>query len=225
MTGPFIRCESLTKKYTGRNLTVTALSDINLDIQKGELVLVKGRSGAGKSTLLNLIGGLIRPTSGKVRIGDQAISELDNSSLSRILANRIGIIFQSLNLLPTYDIFENIEIALTPKGLGKKEIEKLAMPWFDQFDLAGKIHSHPEELSVGQQQKVAVIRTLVKDPSVILADEPTASVDEETAKEIIGCLTGLSKEKSVTVMIATHGIVSEGYADSVITLEDGCLKS
>jgi ABC-type lipoprotein export system ATPase subunit len=223
MSKSFIECISLTKQYKGKKQTINAVTDINLQCERGEFILLKGRSGAGKSTLLNLIGGLIIPTSGAVRIEDQIISELDNKSISTLLLNNIGIIFQSFNLLPTYDVYENIEVALTPKGLRDKEIRKLVLPYFEQFQLTDKLHHFPEELSVGQQQKVAIIRTLVKQPSIILADEPTASVDDETAKEILEYLRYLRNEKMVTIIIATHGAVSDTFADRIFTLENGMI--
>jgi ABC-type lipoprotein export system ATPase subunit len=225
MSKSFIECISINKQYKGKKQTINAVTDINLKLELGEFILLKGRSGAGKSTLLNLIGGLIRPTSGTVRIEDQIISELDNNALSNLLLNKIGIIFQSLNLLPTYNIYENIEVALAPKGLDNKDIRKLVLPYFEQFQLTDKLHLFPEELSVGQQQKVAIIRTLVKQPSIILADEPTASVDDETAKEILEYLKQLRNEKKVTVIIATHGAISDTFAERIITIENGQIKN
>lgn len=225
MNKSFIECISLSKQYTGKKQIINAVTNVSLQLEHGEFILLKGRSGAGKSTLLNLIGGLISPTSGSVRIDDQIISELDNKSISNLLLNKIGIIFQSFNLLPTYNIFENIEVSLTPKGLGHKEIEKLVLPYFEQFQLSDKMHLLPEELSTGQQQKVAIIRTLVKQPSIILADEPTASVDNEAAKEILEYLMYLKIEKKVTVIIATHGVISDSFADRIYTLENGYLKN
>jgi ABC-type lipoprotein export system ATPase subunit len=225
MSKSFIECISLNKQYKGKKQTINAVTDINLQLEPGEFILLKGRSGAGKSTLLNLIGGLLRPTSGTVRIEDQIISELDNNSLSNLLLNKIGIIFQSLNLLPTYNIYENIEVALAPKGLGIKDIQNLVLPYFEQFQLADKLHLFPEELSVGQQQKVAIIRTLVKQPSIILADEPTASIDEETAREILQILKQLKNEKNVTVIIATHGAISDTFGDRILSMENGYIKN
>lgn len=225
MSKSLIECVSLSKQYKGKNRTINAVTDINLQVEQGEFILLKGRSGAGKSTLLNLIGGLISPTSGTVRIEDRTINELDNKSLSTLLLNHIGIIFQSFNLLPTYSVYENIEVALAPKGFSNKEIQKLALPYFEQFQLTDKLHLLPEELSVGQQQKVAIIRTLVKQPSIILADEPTASVDDETAREILEYLMSLNKEKKVTVIIATHGAMPDNIADRVITIENGRIKN
>lgn len=223
MSRSYIECKSLSKQYKGKRNTINAVTDIDLQLEKGEFILLKGRSGAGKSTLLNLIGGLISPTSGSIRIEDDIINELDNKSLSNLLLNKVGIIFQSFNLLPTYNIYENIEVALAPKDISRIEIQKLVLPYFEQFHLSDKLQLLPEELSIGQQQKVAIIRTLVKQPSIILADEPTASVDDETAAEILRYLRDLRDEKKVTVILATHGIVSNDIADKIVTLENGYL--
>jgi putative ABC transport system ATP-binding protein len=225
MSKSFIECTSLSKTYNTRRKTINAVTNINLQLEHDEFIIIKGRSGAGKSTLLHLIGGLIKPTSGKIRIGESIINELNNYSLSKLLLDQIGIIFQSLNLLPTYDVYENIEIALTPKSYLNKEIKKIILTLLEQFQLEDKLHMLPSELSVGQQQKVAIIRTLAKQPSVILADEPTGSVDQETAKEILDYLNNLRKEKKATVIIATHGYVPDTYADRIFTMENGYIKN
>ena len=220
-----IECISLGKRYTRNYQIVNAVDDINLSIGKNELIILKGRSGAGKSTLLNLMSGLIKPTHGKVLIDNVCISELPNIELSELLLNKIGIIFQSFNLLPTYTIFENIEIAIVPKGSKQGLSEDIIISLLDQFDLKDKAHLLPSELSVGQQQKVAIIRTLIKQPSIIFADEPTGSVDDETAWEIIGHLLNLKREKQVTLVIATHGNILEKFADRVCTIENGRIKT
>lgn len=225
MSPSIIESISLSKQFKANRRTISAVTDINLQIEHNELVLLKGKSGAGKSTLLNLMCGLIKPTSGSIRIGDKFINELNNYSLSSLLLNHIGIIFQSFNLLPTYNVYENIEVALAPKGLGNKEIKNLIMPLLEKFQLEDKLHMLPSELSVGQQQKVAIIRTLAKQPSVLFADEPTGSVDEETANEILQHLKYLNKQKEVTVVIATHGSVNETFADRVIVIENGKIKA
>lgn len=224
MERPYIECISLSKEYRGKKRIVNALKDVSFNAQQGEFVLLKGRSGSGKSTLLNLIGGLIRPTSGSIRVENEIINTLNNKSLSSFLLNKTGIIFQSFNLLPTYTILENIELALAPRGFSAEEIRISALTYFEQFGLSEKINMLPEELSLGQQQKVAIIRTLIKQPSLILADEPTASVDEETAGEILKYLRELKMKKNVTIILATHGIVPNSYADRVVTLENGFIK-
>lgn len=222
---PFIEITSLSKEYRSRRHTVTALSSIDIQVAKAEFVLLKGRSGAGKSTLLSIIGGLIRPTTGTVRIDDNIITSLDNKTRSRMLSEKIGMIFQGFNLIPAYNIYENIEVALSPKGLSAGEIKRLAMPLFEKFGLTDKLNMLPDELSIGQQQKVAVIRTLVKKPALILADEPTASVDDETAGEILNVLRNLKEEGKVTVILATHGLVSDSLGNRIIFLENGSIKN
>jgi putative ABC transport system ATP-binding protein len=202
-----------------------AVNDINLRINKNDFVLLKGRSGAGKSTLLNLMCGLIKPTQGKVIIDDKCINDLSDDLLSDLLSTRIGIIFQSFNLLPTYTIYENIEIALVHKGLSKDLIKENIMSYLEQFNLINKAQLFPSELSVGQQQKVAIVRTLIKQPSIIFADEPTGSVDEETAGEILENLMSLKKEKNVTLVVATHGNIPEKFADKIYIIENGRLRN
>jgi putative ABC transport system ATP-binding protein len=218
-----IECISVTKQYPGKYQTVTALEDINLFIRKNELVLLKGRSGAGKSTLLNLMCGLIKPTQGRVFLENDCISELPDDALSRLLSEKIGIIFQSFNLLPTYTVYENIEIALVPAVMDRTLVRDNIFSHLSQFNLTDKAWLMPSELSAGQQQKVAIIRSLVKQPAIIFADEPTGSVDDETAQEILDHLIYLKKEKKITLVIATHGNISEKFADRVFTIENGRL--
>ena len=220
-----IECISLSKHYTSKNQTIIALDDINMGLNKNDTVLIKGRSGAGKSTLLNMMCGLIKPTNGKVYIDNDLINELPDESLSKLLAFKIGIIFQSFNLLPTYTVYENIEIALVPKMSDKSDIKEKIMLLLDQFNLKNKAQLLPSELSVGQQQKVAIIRTLAKEPSIIFADEPTGSVDDQTAKEILEYLTNLKKKRQVTLVIATHGNIPDNFADKIFILDNGRLTS
>jgi ABC-type lipoprotein export system ATPase subunit len=210
-----IECISLCKEYLSKNQRVNALENINLQISKNETVLLKGRSGAGKSTLLNLMCGLIKPTSGKVLIENYCINELTDDELSNLLSKKIGIIFQSFNLLPTYTVFENIEIAIVPRGLKESLVKDDIMTYLEKFNLKDKAYLLPSDLSVGQQQKVSIIRTLIKQPSIIFADEPTGSVDEETAGEILNHLMNFRKGKDVTLVIATHGNIPEKFADRV----------
>jgi putative ABC transport system ATP-binding protein len=219
-----IECISISKKYISKKQTINALEDINLHINQNETVLLKGRSGAGKSTLLNLMCGLIKPTSGKVIIDNLCINELPDDELSNLLSESIGIIFQSFNLLPTYTVFENIEIAVVPKGLKQNIVKENIMSYLEKFNLKDKAHLLPSELSVGQQQKVAIIRTLMKQPSTIFADEPTGSVDDETAGDILNQLVNFRREKQGTLVIATHGNIPEKFADSVYIIENGQIK-
>jgi putative ABC transport system ATP-binding protein len=220
-----IECISLCKKYTRNKQIVNAVDNINLCISTNEIVIIKGRSGAGKSTLLNLMCGLIKPTHGKVMIENNSINEVSNHVLSRLLLNQVGIIFQSFNLLPTYSVFENIEIGIIPKRLKQRIDKENIISLLERFNLKDNIYSLPSELSAGQQQKVAIIRTLVKEPSIIFADEPTGSVDDETAGEILESLLNLQRDKQVTLVLATHGNIIEQYADNVFTIENGRIKN
>jgi putative ABC transport system ATP-binding protein len=220
-----IECISLSKQYSRNKQLINAVDDICLSIRQNEMVILKGRSGAGKSTLLNLMCGLIKPTHGKVMIDNNCISELSGNALSELLLNRIGIIFQSFNLLPTYTVYENIEIALVPKRIKHRINNENIMSLLEQFNLKDQAYLLPSELSVGQQQKVAIIRTLVKQPAIIFADEPTGSVDDETAQEILEHLMHLKKEKKVTLVVATHGNIPEKLADKVFTMENGRIKN
>lgn len=221
---PYIECIGIHKTYFSKGHEIKALTNINISIDKGQFVIISGRSGAGKSTLLNLIGGLIKPTTGTIRIGSEIISEISNREISRLLCREIGIIFQSFNLLPEYTVYENIELSLAPSGMNAKSMSKLILPLTEKFGITDKLDLLPEELSVGQQQKVAVIRTLVKKPALILADEPAGSVDEETAREISNCIRLLNEEQNATVILATHGSIPENGFDKVITLKEGYVE-
>jgi len=220
----FIECVSLSKKYNSKGSVITALENIDLRIDENQIAIIKGRSGAGKSTLLNLMCGLIRPTSGKVIIGNDCISELSDNALSRILTEKIGIIFQSFNLLPAYTVYENIVFGILNKGIDRNELNVSVLNLLDEFGLKGKESALPSELSAGQQQKVAIIRSLIKNPSVIFADEPTGSVDNETAAEILNHLVNLKNTKKTTIVIATHGNISEEIADNVFVIDNGNLR-
>lgn len=225
MNNPVIECISLTKQYKRNNHVFSAVSDINLRIEQNESVLIKGRSGAGKSTLMNLMSGLITPSSGEVLFRGNNLSNMKNDLLSKLLLNEIGIIFQSFNLLPTYTVFENIEIALSTEKTGRGLIKGEILSYLEQFDLKDKVNLLPSELSVGQQQKVAIVRTLIKHPSVIFADEPTGSVDDVSATEILGYLMNLRKSNHITLILASHGNLPDKYADRVIEIENGKIQS
>ncbi len=225
MAASQIECISLTKQFAVKNKLITAVENVNLGIEQNEFVLIKGRSGAGKSTLLNLMCGLMKPTSGSITIENDCISEMNDAALSTLLSEKIGIIFQSFNLLPTYTVFENIEIAMVHKGSGSSSLRDNIYSMLDRFNLSEKAYLMPSELSVGQQQKVAIIRSLIKKPSIIFADEPTGSVDDQTADEIIDHLIHLKKDKNVTIVVATHGNITERLADKVFVIENGRIRN
>lgn len=224
MSGQIIKCISVCKYFYAKDKITKAVDDVSLQINMNEFVLIKGRSGAGKSTLLNLMCGLDRPTKGSVSINNEVIGELSNRELSKFLSEKIGIIFQNFNLLPTYTVFENIELALDASKVVKGKNRIIILPLLEQLGMTDKIHSLPTELSIGQQQKVAIARTLAKNPAVIFADEPTGSVDDETASEILSILLSLKEERKLTLVMASHGSALDKYADRIVTMKSGKLE-
>jgi putative ABC transport system ATP-binding protein len=222
MNSPIIQCISVSKYFNGKNQVTKAVDDVSFEVKRNEFVLIKGRSGAGKSTLLNLLSGLDKPTNGSVVIENERIDRMSNPVLSKLLSEKIGIIFQNFNLLPTYTVFENIEIALASDN---PDDSKNIMLLLKQLGLSEKAGSLPTELSIGQQQKVAIARTLAKRSEIIFADEPTGSVDDETASEIIQHLLFLKKEHNATIVMASHGSTLDKYADRIITMQNGKMNS
>lgn len=221
MSRPYIECISVSKHYKNKRKLFTALDGVDLQIARNEIVIIKGRSGAGKSTLLNILCGLIDATSGTVRIGDDIISRMTDNALSRLLLYKVGIIFQNFNLIPNYNVYENIELSLLPKRLSRNEMHNIIMPLLGQFNLADKTDLLPSELSAGQQQKLAIARTVARKPSVIFADEPTGSVDAETASEILEYFRLLRSDGNTTLVIATHGVVPDQMADRLVMMDAG----
>ena len=213
----FFSSISVLKYFMGGNHITKAVDDVNLQIYMNEFVLIKGRSGAGKSTLLNLMCGLDKPTKGSISIENKAIEKLSNKALSGLLSKRIGIIFQNFNLLPTYTVYENIEIALDPISVKREDTEENILPILKQLGLTDKVKCLPPEISIGQQQKVAIARTLAKKPSIIFADEPTT--------EIIQHLLFLKKELNLTLVMASHGGTLDKYADRVVLMQNGKINS
>jgi len=215
-----IECNSLSKYFNGKNQTTKAVDDVSINVKRNEFLLIRGRSGAGKSTLINLLCGLDKPTKGTVSIENEEIWKLSADGLSMLLSENIGIIFQNFNLLPTYTVFENVEVALKSRK-GFQPDTKLISDVLKQLGLSEKENSLPTELSIGQQQKVAIAQDPAKNPSIIFADEPTGSVDEQTAAEITEYLLTLKKEKNVTLVVASHGSTFDSFADRIITMADG----
>ncbi|GAA1732458.1 ABC transporter ATP-binding protein [Isoptericola hypogeus] len=198
--------EKLTKTYTGKR-TVHALKDVSLEIGDGELVAIQGPTGGGKSTLLQMLGGLDRPTSGSVRLAGEDLAALDDRGLTRARAQRLGFVFQHFNLIPTLTAAENVETALVPAKVPAAERSRRALEALASVGLAERADHLPGELSGGQQQRVAIARALVKEPTVLLADEPTGNLDEATRDEIVDLLEGLWKEQGLTVILVTHDSV------------------
>jgi len=194
----------VTKLYQKGSRTVPAVRGLDLTIGDGEWLAVQGRTGHGKSTLLNLLGGLDRPTEGTVELDGTNMGALREAQLTRLRADAIGFVFQTFNLVPTLSAAENVEAALIPLGIGHSRRRPQVAAALESVGLADRAAHLPSELSGGQQQRVAIARALVKDPKVVLADEPTGNLDEDTRDEIIGLLEGLWRERGLTLVLVTH---------------------
>ncbi|KJC64176.1 putative ABC transport system ATP-binding protein [Agreia bicolorata] len=214
----------VTKSYSGSKNTVTALKDVTLTIPKGQMVAIQGPTGGGKSTLLQMLGALDRPTSGEVVLGDSTLSKLGDTKLARIRAREIGFVFQGFNLIPTLSALENVETALAPLGLSNEERTSRASAALESVSLGERMRHLPAELSGGQQQRVAIARAIVKNPEVLLADEPTGSLDEDTRDEIMELLEGIWREKQLTLIIVTHDSAVAKRAERRLHIKNGTVK-
>jgi putative ABC transport system ATP-binding protein len=195
---------SVARLYHKGRRTVPAVQDLTLTISDGQWLAVQGRTGHGKSTLLNLLGGLDRPTSGTIELDGTSLGTLPETRLTRLRAEKIGFIFQTFNLIPTLSAAENVEAALIPLGVSRADRAARVAAALDSVGLADRAAHLPTELSGGQQQRVAIARALVKDPKVLLADEPTGNLDEDTRDDIIGLLERLWRDRGVTLVLVTH---------------------
>jgi len=198
------RLTGVTKLYQKGRRTVPAVRDLNLTIGDGEWLTVQGRTGSGKSTLLNLLGGLDRPTQGTIELDGTGLGEMREAQLTRLRAESVGFVFQTFNLVPTLSAAENVEAALIPVSAGHSARRARVAAALEQVGLSDRAGHLPTELSGGQQQRVAIARALVKDPKVLLADEPTGNLDEDTRDEIIALLEELWRDRGLTLVLITH---------------------
>lgn len=195
---------NVTKKYSQSRRDVFALKDVSLEIPDGQMVAIQGPTGGGKSTLLQILGALDRPSSGTVMLGDSNLSTARDGALTTIRAQDVGFVFQGFNLIPTLTAQENVETALAPLGVSGSARAERAKNALVSVGLGERGRHLPSELSGGQQQRVAIARALVKNPRVLLADEPTGNLDEETRDEIMELLEGMWKDRGLTLVIVTH---------------------
>jgi putative ABC transport system ATP-binding protein len=214
----------VTKLYQKGRRTVPAVRGLDLAISDGEWLAVQGRTGHGKSTLLNLLGGLDRPTEGTIELDGTGLGALRETQLTRLRAEKIGFIFQTFNLIPTLSAAENVEAALIPLGVAAAGRRARIAAALDSVALSDRAAHLPSELSGGQQQRVAIARALVKEPTVVLADEPTGNLDEDTRDEIIGLLEKLWRERGLTLVLVTHDTAIARRAQRVGVMNDGRLK-
>ncbi len=200
---------------------VPALRGVNIAIEPGKLMALKGRSGSGKTTLLNCLGGLDRPTSGQILIYGSDLSTLSDDQLTKWRREKVGFIFQSFGLLPTLSAYENVELMLRLAGVGGRKRHDRAVEVLKMVGLGKWIDHRPYELSGGQQQRVAVARALVNRPQLILADEPTGELDSSTAEEILGLFRDIVVKENVTMIVTSHDMLVQEYSDGVLALQDG----
>jgi len=194
----------VSKTYSTGSRSVEAVSELDLTVADGEWLAVQGRTGHGKSTLLNLLGGLDRATSGQVKLDGRDLARMRDGELTRMRATAVGFIFQTFNLVPTLSAAENVATALVPLRVRAAERRRRVAAALDSVGLADRSRHLPSELSGGQQQRVAIARALVKEPKVLLADEPTGNLDEETRDEIIGLMEKLWREHGLTLVLVSH---------------------
>jgi putative ABC transport system ATP-binding protein len=218
------KLSGVTKTYQKGSRRVAALQGIDLVIEDGEWLAVQGRTGHGKTTLLQMLGGLDRPTAGVVEFDGQDLAGMPEAQLTRVRAASIGFIFQTFNLVPTLSAAENVEAALVPLRTGAVARRRRAAAALESVGLADRARHLPSELSGGQQQRVAIARALVKEPKVLLADEPTGNLDEDTRDEIIGLLEKLWRERGLTLVLVTHDSPVARRAQRVAVMSQGRLS-
>lgn len=220
MADAIFNVQGLTKVYRTGEVEVRALAGVDLEIQRGEIVVLLGPSGSGKSTLLNIIGGLDRATSGKVSFRDQDLSQLPDDALTAYRRDHIGFVFQFYNLLPSLTAYENVLLVTQISADPMSPEEALTL-----VGLEDRIHHFPSQLSGGEQQRVAIARAIAKRPEVLLCDEPTGALDSRTGIKVIEALLSVNEQFGTTILIITHNASIQGIADRVLFFSDGMISS
>ena len=218
---PIITLNQVSKSYLEGNISHLVLDSISAEFQEGECVALLGRSGSGKSTVLNLISGIDKPDNGSIMIQGKDITGLSEVDRTLFRRSHIGFIYQFFNLIPTLTVLENI---MLPLELNKQRNEPLARSLLDEVGLLERRDEYPDRLSGGEQQRVAIIRALVHDPLIVLADEPTGNIDQETGNQVIEMLEKLVRKRNKTMIIVTHSQEIASFADRHLLLENGVLK-
>ena len=218
-----VRVQNLTKHYGQGQALTHALRGVNLKLEAGEFTAMAGPSGSGKSTLLNIIGGLDRPTSGKVEVDGRELVTLSKTELGLLRRDRLGFIFQSYNLIPVLTALENAEYVLMLQEIPTRERRERVREVLKEVGLEGLENRYPRQLSGGQQQRVAIARAIVSEPALVLADEPTANVDSETGKALLDLMRRLNEEKGVTFFFSTHEEAVMKRARRLLELRDGII--
>ncbi len=221
---PTLKVEAVTKRYGTGDTMVTAVREVSLSVEPGEIVLIMGPSGSGKTTLLMMLGALLTPTEGEIHLDGQIISALAEGRLPDIRLRHFGFIFQDFNLLSALTVLENVAIVAQLTGLSGRVASAKAGSILAELDLSHRLHFLPEKLSGGEKQRVAIARALVNDPALILADEPTANLDSKIGQEVMRIMRRIAKEQRRSVIIVSHDPRIKEIADRVLWLEDGQFK-
>jgi putative ABC transport system ATP-binding protein len=218
-----VECIDIKKSYRQGEIEVHALREVSLVIEKGEFTAVAGPSGSGKTTLLNLVGGLDASDAGSIVVDGNAFDRMSPSRLANLRLHKIGFVFQAYNLIPVLSAVENVEFVMLLQSVSARERRQRAKAILDDVGLADKYDRRPSELSGGQQQRVAVARAIVSNPSIVLADEPTANLDSETGNGLLEMMKRMNEEKNVTFIFSTHDKMVMDYARRLVLLRDGRL--
>jgi putative ABC transport system ATP-binding protein len=216
-----VECREITKTYQQGKLKVSALTGVNLNIEKGGFIAIAGPSGSGKTTLLNIIGGLDSADSGRVVLDNNSLGEMNQTQLADLRLHKVGFIFQAYNLIPVLSAIENVEYIMLLQGVPLKQRQERARAILDDVGLTDMHSRRPAELSGGQQQRVAVARAVVSNPSIVLADEPTANLDSKTGQGLLEMMAEMNTEKNVTFIFSTHDRMVMDYARRLILIRDG----
>jgi putative ABC transport system ATP-binding protein len=219
-----VECIDVNKSYRQGQIEVAALKNLSLTIEKGEFTAVAGPSGSGKTTLLNLVGGLDLADSGSIVVDGKAFDQMSQSQLAKLRLFNVGFVFQAYNLIPVLSAAENVEFVMLLQGIPAAERRERAKAILDEVGLDGKYDRRPSQLSGGQQQRVAVARAIVSNPSIVLADEPTANLDSKTGTGLLDMMKKMNTEKNVTFIFSTHDSMVMDYARRLILLHDGRLE-
>jgi putative ABC transport system ATP-binding protein len=223
--GAKVEIRNLSKTFKEGEVDRTVLNHIDLTFEPGEFVVLLGKSGSGKSTLLNLMSGIDQPSSGTIAINGEPITEMNERSRTLLRRDKIGFVFQFFNLIPTLTVLENVTLPQELAGKSRKEAETAGMQWLENVGLIDRINTSPDKLSGGQQQRVAIARALAHDPLLVLADEPTGNLDEETGETVLQLLLDLTQKSNKTLIMATHNPEIAQYADRVFRVQEGHLTA
>jgi len=216
-----IEAKNLVKIFQMGETSVTALDDVSVEIDSGEFIAITGQSGSGKSTLMNLIGCLDTPTDGHYFIDGKDVAKLDRDELAKIRNEKIGFVFQKFHLLPDLTALDNVALPALYAGEKEAKAREMAKKVLEIVELSDRTHHYPYQLSGGQQQRVAIARSLINNPSILLADEPTGNLDTKTGESIINLFKNLNEKKNVTIIMVTHEPEIAQHANRIITLMDG----